>query len=489
MIRRISIENFKGISDRQELSLKPITLLFGPNSAGKSTVMHAVHYAQAMLELGDPDVGRTRLGGDLDLGGYQSYVNNHDLTNSITVGFEFAPSEGVELESAEFSFETISVEIRVCWSIPLARPIVDRLAVGFNGDPFAEFGCSSGGSNVWLTNLNLANPILGYEGEGDLPIVLTDKVACSIGNRMALPEVGCSVQFEESEDSEDVENYYRSAGDLLTGACDLLRDELSTFRYVGPIRKVPDRNYRSPRRLDESRWACGLGAWDLLSIDETIRKDANKWLSHESRLDTGYQIVWKTLREFDGAMFDRLRAAAMNGELDENFDALTDHLPEIGRLVVFDETKLLDLSPADLGEGIGQVVPVVVAALSPTMDTPLGTREIVTIVAIEQPELHIHPRMQVALGDLFLSQCSERQFLIETHSEHLILRLLRRIRETSEGELPFETDPVTTEDVAVLYVDQIDGDVCIKELRISEDGEFLDNWPDGFFDERMRELI
>lgn len=59
------------------------------------------------------------------------------------------------------------------------------------------------------------------------------------------------------------------------------------------------------------------------------------------------------------------------------------------------------------------------------------------LIAIEQPELHIHPRLQAAIGDLFVEsiQKNGHRFIIETHSEHLILRLLRRIRETEKGKL------------------------------------------------------
>ena len=57
-LTRIEIENFKGIGDRQMVELRPITLLFGPNSAGKSTILQALHYLREILERGniDPDV-------------------------------------------------------------------------------------------------------------------------------------------------------------------------------------------------------------------------------------------------------------------------------------------------------------------------------------------------------------------------------------------------------------------------------------------------
>ena len=120
------------------------------------------------------------------------------------------------------------------------------------------------------------------------------------------------------------------------------------------------------------------------------------------------------------------------------------------------------------------------------------------IVMLEQPELHLHPAIQVELGDLFIeSTCEhsgmERVFLIETHSEHLLLRLLRRIEETTENELPSNIVELHAEDVSIIYVEPFRTKnsikTRIKRLRLDNTGEFVDRWPNGFFDERAGELF
>ena len=227
----------------------------------------------------------------------------------------------------------------------------------------------------------------------------------------------------------------------------------------------------------------------MLVRDGVLRAEVSAWLSDENRLNTGCAVEWNDTRELDEPTYRRLQQLAEKFELDENFRLLTSDLPRGGRLAVVDVEKQLAMAPCDLGEGISQVVPVVTAALARTVTTPSNREERVDLVAIEQPELHIHPRMQVVLGDLFLSQCHERQFLIETHSEHLMLRLLRRIRETNEGELPGGAPEVTTDTVSVIYVEQVEGAVVLKNLRIDPDGDFHDRWPGGFFGERAEELF
>ena len=80
-------------------------------------------------------------------------------------------------------------------------------------------------------------------------------------------------------------------------------------------------------------------------------------------------------------------------------------------------------------------------------------------------------------------------FLIETHSEHLILRILRRIRETSERELPEGLQPVSPADVSIVYMEPDAAGVRTQRIEIDRTGEFTSRWPNGFFAERSEELF
>jgi predicted ATPase len=80
---------------------------------------------------------------------------------------------------------------------------------------------------------------------------------------------------------------------------------------------------------------------------------------------------------------------------------------------------------------------------------------------------------------------------IETHSEHLLLRILKRVRQASAGRIA-STDAlaVKPDDLAILYFDpQPDGSTKVKRIRVTDDGDFLDRWPRGFFEERGKELF
>ena len=169
-----------------------------------------------------------------------------------------------------------------------------------------------------------------------------------------------------------------------------------------------------------------------------------------------------------------------------------DDLPQLQELYaslkVVREIRLRDLKnnidviPFDVGVGVSQLVPVVVACCSDQTG----------LIAVEQPELHIHPRVQVGLGDLLIdttAKNTQKSVLMETHSEHMLLRMLRRIAETTDGDLPPDVTGLDRFELSVIYVHPTDEGVQFKKLRVNPDGEFRDRWPEGFVDERADELF
>lgn len=101
MIKGISITNFKWIGDPGiSLELGPVTLLFGSNSAGKSTIFHAFLYAYEVLVNRNYNADRTTLGGGgVDLGGFQKFVHNHELDREVGIEIK------LDLSSAQLDQE------------------------------------------------------------------------------------------------------------------------------------------------------------------------------------------------------------------------------------------------------------------------------------------------------------------------------------------------------------------------------------------------
>jgi hypothetical protein len=133
----------------------------------------------------------------------------------------------------------------------------------------------------------------------------------------------------------------------------------------------------------------------------------------------------------------------------------------------------------EVGSGISYVMPVLASLWHANMTW------------ISQPELHLHPEAQCNMGDVLIRAFNRDRFSVtETHSEHLLLRMLRRIRQTSNGTCPDPELKCLPENVSVLYFEPtVDGCTRVRPLRVTRQGDFMDRWPSGFFEERGRELF
>ena len=148
--------------------------------------------------------------------------------------------------------------------------------------------------------------------------------------------------------------------------------------------------------------------------------------------------------------------------------------------------RTLLFAPHDVGEGLSQMIPVVTAVLLPGTDK--SNRE-GALVGVEQPELHLNPKQQAALGDALLHgalRSPKNVLIVETHSEHLILRILRRIRETGQGK-PHNGMPVDPQHVGIWHVDKEGGPSDLSEIGVDVNGDFTRAWPDSFFEQDFLE--
>ncbi|TPL86790.1 hypothetical protein FJ950_10335 [Mesorhizobium sp. B2-3-14] len=557
-LSRIEIENFKAIGTAQAIDLKPITLLFGPNSAGKSTILQALHYLREILERRNADPDQTIAGGLIDLGGFATLIHGHDLNRSIVIKVaiddvdghwsERLPlNSGGSLNSAEFEnlplrylvgentdlkdyavVQSIGVSLSISWSDLLVGPYVAAITVSMDDADIATLSSPAQAGQAILSNFNFDHPLFRRFRDADEPSDPDEEMSpypfadeiLNLSRQMsrdselepqdyrvgvetglgALPDLNRPLvsdlrdpqvkKFELESKTPRVRGLNALLDEVVVGPLRMTRDYLSAMTYIGPLREIPSRKYRPRLSPDESRWAHGLAAWDLLYTDHSgkLLDEVNAWLGGEEKLKTDYRLEKSQFKEVPvpgrfHQIFERGLAEDDLGELQELYATLGAR----SEIALFDFEKGIIVAPSDVGVGISQMIPVIVSCLRGQQG----------ILAIEQPELHVHPAIQVGLGDLFIQAVQSREsivgagktLLVETHSEHIMLRLLRRIRETTENEIPPGVIGLSTNDLSVIYVESADSGVRFQSLRVDSEGEFVDRWPKGFFEERAEELF
>jgi hypothetical protein len=589
-LQALRVGNFKAFADTQRIPLKPITLIFGPNSAGKSSFIHSLalaHEAQFGREkrsLARLDVHHTDVGGSaIDLGGFRQYVHRGQLNKRVEWGAEIKVSSlahGKDQRLAQLLAPVSSVALNIALGIELddqdrpkpgAEPRVDSIEVTADGAELLRMSRrpASVRSDVHAGHLRLDRlasdhavfrQVLkaiveaqttseemrpgDFDGANEAIASLLPELVVRVDqffpSSVELPKtdggdvspVSMLFPISKGNRKEDIVQAVRfmlprTLNDLIKGIADALADELKQLQYLGPLRSFPPRHLGFAEHEDANWYAGGGYAWDVVRRDDAVREAVNGWLG-SSKLKTPYKLVMRPLISAND--LENLVGIAL-GDLDtetlgieacavgsDNYYPLdnseTEDLREdVGFLIksmrpfirdrdtvaesiarsissfrgseILRELVLLDqrtntvVTHRDVGIGISQVLPVLVLAY--------GSRS--KLLAMEQPEIHLHPALQAELGDVFIEAAlGERKnsFILETHSEHLILRLMRRMRETHQGKKT-GVPPVTPADVSVLYVEPDGTRSIVREMPLNELGELVKSWPGGFFEEGLRE--
>ena len=590
MLTGIGLRNFKAFGDEmQEAPLSKITLIYGPNSGGKSSIIQALLLLKQSLK---NDYGETRelipRGEFADLGSIQSLMHNHEIARNLSISLGFTNVEQGEdcpvnrvqvsfagegetagLSSASYEIAVPSNACRMLesrlnpTSIPFAwdaqirildrdfrcyahllentflpffalsgladvrknvlgqeRELSEELrkelefheqaldaqrhAVNFQ-DPEPEYESSlerfvEASSLVLATQeklLRVLARIVSLGGAGahaasykhsltqeiekrlqeveirnwELELRQRNSVVDenqrvrAVATRDALEKVHVRVQALIHELDSDLRLLELTSEQVIFLTPENIPQDyerhLGLIDYLAPIRRAPERLYRLSSIEGRSVGIQGEFSANVLFQSNELKDSVNCWFEQ-----------FKIPYELDAV---KLGEASLPGE---HITVALYILDDQRKRIKDNQGRAVSVTIADVGFGINQILPVIIEGIA---------SEEGSIICVEQPEIHLHPRLQANIADLMIDSIDDvpgkqKQWIVETHSELLILRLQRRIR---EGK-------IKPEDISVLYVDPNDNSVegsAIKVLRLGEDSYFKDPWPDGFFDEGLRERL
>jgi hypothetical protein len=524
LIDKITLENFQSLRERVEIPIRPLTFLFGPNSAGKSGVYDSLKFLDAFFKsdgstiealfkrwahqkaaavgenLNRIEVVKIEVqflcyeflygGGTSELGDMAGVPDEYWDSSVLSdmVSESNGPYE-LRLSLIPSGFQTIrdgyvspfllaaydlTVSVRGLKIMRLSAPD-DVYEVEFYSSAFGDMfdrmaerhGVSRSDTGLYKAQCWPHNFGRGLELQDDADSNAYQRDLVRIANHV----IGCFSQssFLPTIVSSDRTTISNSELSYIYNA-PFCREGFPLKFLKAPIAAVE--NYRNPKvgvmkAIAESKFRKDYyekQSSELMKDYDSLIDFINRSLSHHLFLDQGYQIVFDVCEIIppDGVSVEKDRYVAL---------LVAYLLDSSGRRLTFE----------DVGTGVSCVVPVIVGIYDSQS-------------FIQQPELHLHPALQSSLGDIFVESVNREvagRHLIETHSDYLILRCLRRIRETTSGRIAANSSlKLTPNMVSILYFDpQLDGTTSVKSIRVSTQGDFLDRWPRGFFEERGKDIF
>lgn len=439
-LTRITIERYRCFRDRQIARLAPLTLLVGANSTGKTSFLAILRTVASMVFQGEPPDFKSD---PFDLGTFRDIVNTNGRgqadSDSFLTKLQFKlpwTSEQTfcasvtfrDLEGSPFPFiRTFSHgDVRLSIETIEAREILIRIAT-----PRGE----------WDYYTPYRRILQGY-----FPIHFLYFFRHIFRDRK---HFHTQSKHGSGPSNHDIQ--------LITNLIDnvtLFSDDTQAIFASAPIRSRPRRTYDPAR---QSRDSEGEYVPNYLASVKYLRADG-RWNDMKLSLgDLGRHL----------GLFNEISIKNPSGEVGGPFQL---------------QVKQFELGPRetqrnlmDVGYGVSQILPVLTELLRP--DTS-------RIQLLQQPEVHLHPTAQAALGSLFCALAADdRQLVVETHSDYLINRVRMDVRDKKTA--------LRAEDVSILFFEPAHNTVRIHSLRIDEDGNIIDAPPSYrkfFMDEIEREL-
>ena len=444
MLKQLRIQNFKGWKDTGTIRLAPISLFFGANSSGKSSIGQFLMMLKQTVE--SPDRKAVFYPGGknsaVQLGSYQEMVFHRDPENKIAFDYRWSLTEDLKfkdpLSGQIFSGDELdfSAEVELSDSTKNLLQVAEFKYRLFNRD-----------TQSLSIDLSRKSDKREYAASAEQYSLVRKKMRA-----WAPKDV---VRFYGFPD--EVVAYYQNAD--FVQDLNLAHEKLfNSIFYLGPLRTKAERLYTWGGITPESVGFAG---------ENTV---AAILAARDRKISLGYRKQVKPLEEIIA-----LKLKEMSLIEDFRVNPISEQRQEYEVKVRTKGSKdWVDLP--DVGFGISQVLPVLVQCFY----APAGS-----IILMEQPEIHLHPNAQSALADVMIDVINSRengadrniQIVIETHSEHFLRRLQRRIAE----------DSVPQEKVSAYFANIAKTPATLESLQIDIFGN-IQNWPKDFFGDEMGDI-
>lgn len=424
-MKAIRLQRFKGYRDSGWIDLRaPIILLLGANSSGKSALLNFILMLKQSLSgiylenIPYPFVFSSKTG--IDIGSFEDVVFRHEIDIKKPMIFSFNLETDKNFPEIGLNKgDSVVVSIKVAYNQKRRFNTI----IGFYTKKSTDGECIFGMQKKSTADDAKWHLESSFEIPDDLPVYL----------RGFLPIVPFGLQILPFSKpiGERSSKLLNELSELNRGIAKHLSKDLMNVIHIGPLRQEPERTYHFTGEIPSVVGRDGRDALKILFLDKysasskNLIADVNQWLE-----TMGYVLEWDVLKG------------------------------DMAQLMLKDESGI-QINLKDVGFGISQLLPVLIQGY---------VAEEEQTIMMEQPEIHLHPRAQADLGDLFIALAEQKKSLIvETHSEHLMLRLRRRIAEQK----------IEKEMVGIYFIEWKDGESVVSRIELDDYGQMV-NVPEGF---------
>lgn len=436
-----SIDNFKSIK-KAVFGTSKINLIYGKNSSGKSSIIHSMLFTK-------PDYqGGLRYDGLLPLffnersnflGNYGGTDSTFDLGNFSQILNASAKKEGVvELSYSDFDGNNLKSSINMSFGDGAAGMLLHFIDYKKEHEYQREvFKVDFEGILTFTPSMTPAryNPNIPFYN-----LNIDDEKKFFLNKKKLKESLIRSLYFAPGfvfiDDSKKTKEDLKELEVFVSIIKEFIESFNTRVIHIPPIRSIPGRFNVDPNDPVQNHLL------ETLQDESYPIKKLNTWLGN---LGIDYEIGIESGSNIVGGNYDVLYLVSKNA-------------------------KKKRLSFHDVGKGLSQVLPILL----------VGAAERNTTILVEQPEIHLHPKMQSDLAELFSDTENNNRWFIETHSENLLFRLQKKVR---EGDL-------SADDVSIIYVDIAKtGNAEVKNIFLQDNGKLTEPFPKGFFDVGLNDLI
>lgn len=454
-MNKVRIKNFRCFGDSQEAVLAPLTLLVGDNSTGKTSFMGVIRVLWDMLyRQRVPDFKEA----PYDLGSFASLVHDSmtgdDSATTFELGLEYSSAPPQDSGASAIGF---NVEFGKNGTAPV--PVRFRL---FNAQEGVWIDHKLSADSSW--ELSFGTPRGSWTLRREVSVRMVHDRVWPFVVLMDLHLRRPDLADDEKRESRTVFDSMQDGPDQPNDEDRQLVNQLCNSqlhpRYFdrmlyasAPVRSQPRRTY------DPTRLTHEPGGDDIPTYLASL---ASQKQSEWTRLKTA-------LGQFgvESGLFDEIAIRSFGDTANDPFQ------------LQIRESGTTDTSPhrnlIDVGYGVSQVLPVI---------TELLRDDAFPVFLFQQPEVHLHPRAQAALGNLFCRTAGPNRILVvETHSDHLMDRIRMNVRDG--------VGSIGPEDVSILFFERSASEVKIHSIRLDLQGNVLgapSSYRRFFMDEVHRSL-